>query len=124
MIILELGAAPAKPLSLNEERCLFWARRNARLHPWRDLTKAMAGNARLAARVAQAPCTVTVHIPVVGNYRRDPANFYPVVKACVDGLVLAKIWPDDTPDWVTVAEPVLHHGPTASIVLEPRTEQP
>lgn len=45
--------------------------------------------------------------------RRRPSDrvqvvYFAAVKACVDGLVDAGIWPDDTPDWVTTTEPVLN----------------
>jgi Holliday junction resolvase RusA-like endonuclease len=42
--------------------------------------------------------------------RRDPSNYLPAVKALVDGLVDAELWPDDTPDYVSVAEPILKVG--------------
>lgn len=119
-IVLELGPPPTAPLSLNRERSLFWAERNRRLHPWRDLAWAMAVTSNLAAVVDGTPCVVTVHIPVPDKRTRDPANYYPVSKACVDGLVRAKVWPDDTPEWVTVAEPVLQLKGDASIHLEAR----
>lgn len=33
--------------------------------------------------------------------RIDPANFYLVAKAAIDGLVDAHVWPDDDSNWVT-----------------------
>src|SRR5688500_5504221 len=39
------------------------------------------------------------------NRRRDPHNMAPTVKAIVDGLVDARLWPDDTPEYVTVEDP-------------------
>jgi len=30
--------------------------------------------------------------------RRDPHNYMPTVKAIIDGLVDAGVWPDDTPE--------------------------
>lgn len=56
---------------------------------------------------AMGPCDVYVSIPVAGNVRRDPHNWYPTVKAIVDMIVLAGVWPDDTPEWVKTHEPVL-----------------
>lgn len=120
MIVLELGPPPARPLSLNEERSLHWAARCARTAPWRDLTLVMARQARLRLAVAGTPATITVVIPVPDNRRRDPANYYPVAKACIDGLVLAGVWPDDNPHYVQVNEPVLTRDPDASIRLELR----
>lgn len=120
MIILDLGLPPAKPLSLNEERRLHWRARCARTDPWRDLTIVMARQARLARAILAAPATITVVIPVPDDRRRDPANYYPVTKACIDGLVKADIWPDDTPNYVRVNEPILTRGPTACIRIELR----
>lgn len=53
------------------------------------------------------PSRVTVTLPVSGNRKRDPHNWTPTVKAIVDGLVDAGVWPDDNSDWVTTNEPVL-----------------
>lgn len=122
MIILELGPAPAKPLSLNEERRLHWRARSARTAPWRDLTILMARQARLARAILATPATVTVVIPVADHRRRDPANYYPVVKACIDGLVAADVWPDDDPRYVRVNEPVLTRDPNACIRIELRED--
>jgi len=120
MIVLELGPAPAPPLSLNEERRLHWRARCRRTDPWRDLTILMARQARLARAVLAAPATITVVIPVADNRRRDPANYYPVVKACIDGLIKADVWPDDDPRYVRVNESILTREPTASIRIELR----
>jgi crossover junction endodeoxyribonuclease RusA len=124
VIILELGQAPAKPLSLNEERRLHWRARCGRTDPWRDLTILMARQARLARAVAASPATVTVVIPVPDNRRRDPANYYPVTKAVIDGLVKAGVWPDDDPRYVSVTEPILTRERSASIRIELRTPAP
>lgn len=120
MIILELGPPPARPLSLNEERSLHWRDRHARTQPWCDLTILMARQARLARAVAANPATVTVVIPVPDHRRRDPANYYPVSKAVVDGLVKAGVWPDDDPRYVSVTEPILTRELSASIRIELR----
>jgi len=122
MIVLDLGVPPTDPLSLNEERSMNWAKRRRRTHPWRDTTWALAMQAKLAARVAGRACTITVVLPFEENRRRDPANFYPTVKAVVDGLVLAHVFDDDTPEYVTVTEPVLRIGGKAEVHLELRQE--
>lgn len=107
MIILDLGLTPAAPLSLNQERTMHWAQRNRRLDPWKITTFWMAKEAKLPAAVAGCSAIITAVLPVRGHYRRDPANYYPTVKAIVDGLVLAGVWSDDTPEYVTVNEPIL-----------------
>lgn len=107
MIVLDLGVPPTPPLSLNRERSLHWAARRRQTDPWKTATFWLAKQARLPAAVAGQRTAVTVVLPVRGHYRRDPANYYPTVKAVVDGLVAAGVWPDDTPDYVTVAEPIV-----------------
>jgi len=52
--------------------------------------------------------------------RRDPSNYYPPVKAIIDGLVAVMVWPDDTPEWVEVAEPVLRVGGLVTVELHGR----
>ena len=53
------------------------------------------------------PSMVVVTLDVPDRRRRDPINFTPCTKALVDGLVSARFWQDDTPEWVTTCEPVL-----------------
>lgn len=69
-----------------------------------------------------APATVRVSLTFPMNRKRDPHNYVgTVVKAIVDGLVRVGVWPDDTPEWVSVAEPVLKVGPPwVEVRLEPR----
>jgi hypothetical protein len=54
------------------------------------------------------PSVVMVEIPFNMVRTRDPHNYCgTVVKAIIDGLVLAGAWPDDTPDQVGHMEPFL-----------------
>jgi crossover junction endodeoxyribonuclease RusA len=122
VIVVELGPPPTKPLSLNEERRMHWAAKGRRLTPWKEAAWAAAIQSDLRRVLGGAPCRVTVEIPVPDNRRRDPANYYPVSKAIVDGLVAAKVWPDDTPEYVEVTEPVLVRDWMARIRLELRQE--
>lgn len=65
---------------------------------------------------------VQVTIPFPTNRRRDPSNYVgTVVKAIVDGLVIAGFWPDDNPDWVTIIEPILVVGNEVIVSVTPRT---
>lgn len=41
------------------------------------------------------PCHVTVTIAPPTNRRMDPPNWYPTVKALIDGLTDAGLWTDD-----------------------------
>lgn len=51
---------------------------------------------------------------------RDPSNYLPAVKAAVNGLVDAGLWPDDTAEFVSIAEPVLVKGQLVVLRLLPR----
>lgn len=122
---LSLGRPPAVPLSTNEERSIGHWRTRERLMPWKLAAWAAARNARLDLIVENDPCYVTLEIPFTTERRRDPSNYIgTIVKAVVDGLVQAKTWPDDTPDYVTIREPILIVDPTgralAAVHLEAR----
>ena len=74
---------------------------NDRLH-WRAKARITAELRRTAGWLAQAarvPHLERVHILAVleppDRRRRDPANIYPAVKACVDGLVDVRVLDDD-----------------------------
>lgn len=77
---------------------------------------------RVRKDMVGVPCRVKVTIPFPQRRRRDPSNYIgTVVKAIVDGLVLVGVWPDDTPDWVEVVEPVLRiGGQLTEVLLEER----
>jgi hypothetical protein len=101
------------------------------LKPWGDAAWAVAHNWRVRARRGihaghVHPITVQVVIPFRVGRRRDPHNYTStVVKAVVDGLVRARIVPDDNPTWVTVLDPllVIQKDPaplTAIIRIRPR----
>lgn len=51
---------------------------------------------------AMPPCDVYVSLPVPGNYHRDPHNYEVTAKPIVDGLVMAGVWADDTPEYVNM----------------------
>ena len=74
---------------------------------------------QIQPRVIPDPSTVEVFIPFTTNRRRDPHNYVgTVVKWIIDGLVYAGAWPDDTPEWVTVLEPVLVKYPDLLVKVE------
>jgi crossover junction endodeoxyribonuclease RusA len=106
--------APTIPLSENEARGQHWAKVAERLDPWKTATWVTTRNAITqnavpweGSRPHQA-ITVQVSIPFRTNRRRDAHNYTgTIVKAVVDGLVKAGLVPDDTPEWVTVLDPVL-----------------
>lgn len=84
-----------------------WMTQNGREH-WRvkhRATQAVKMLARATARVQLRPA-VRVHIRVVVGYppgvgRADAENAAPTIKAAVDGIVAARILPDDSSAYVT-----------------------
>lgn len=88
---------------------------NDRIHHYEraELTRQWKGAARLlAGRYGRLePGIVQIWIPFKDKRRRDPHNYCgTVLKAVIDGLVLAGAWPDDTPEWVGHREPILYRG--------------
>lgn len=71
----------------------LWHKRRALVDAWRR-------SASWHARQARLPRLDRAHIIAefcfTDNRRRDPANFYPTVKAAVDGLVDAGLLADDS----------------------------
>lgn len=84
---------PAGMPLLNSNRRVHWRVRAAR-------TRAIRMTANACARRARVPRLDRAHI--VAEYRppdrrrRDVANLYPSFKAAVDGLVDARVLPDDS----------------------------
>lgn len=111
--------APMPPMSVNEANRLHWSKRRASSAVWRDAAYYYARQAKLAQRVKKQRCSVRVYLPFMTVRRRDPHNYVgTTVKAIIDGLVLAKVWPDDTPQFVEVIEPRIINGSAAHVELE------
>ena len=108
---------PFEPWSLNMERTKHWSWRARRARDWRLCAMSAARNAGVGP---QPPSVIEVELPFTRNGRRDPSNYLPAVKAAVDGLVDAGLWPDDTPDYVSVAEPSLVVGSLVIVRIRPR----
>lgn len=78
-----------------------WLTSNGRYH-WASRarrTRKLRTRAALAARAARVPpmvrARITVYVHGRTRVRTDPANVYPAIKACVDGLVDVGVLPDD-----------------------------
>lgn len=107
MIRLTLPVRP-KPWSTNEDRNLHPHARHKRVAEWKDAAIVAYKQAKRAGLKPDGKVIVTVHIPFDQNRRRDPSNYCgTVMKAVIDGLVVAGMCPDDTPEWVGHREPVL-----------------
>lgn len=85
----------------------LWISANSRAH-WRvraSLTASWRGYTELLAHSAGLPpmnkALVVCELIFPDRRRRDPANWHPTAKACVDGLVDAGVFPDDDHKHVT-----------------------
>ena len=133
--------APSVPISENQSRRLHWAERKRELDPWREWVYrrwAVAKRTPEGQALIGVPCVVQVWLPFKNRQRRDPHNYVSTcVKTIVDALVdkyehfgggpgkiKAKvydgIWPDDTPEWVSIAEPKLYVGQDVVVEITPR----
>lgn len=119
---------PCRLLSMNDRQ--HWRARSQLIRCWRTTTmehtlQQLAGISRDDAAVAAyrlyhlrrplpadlvvslPPVIVAPTYPVPDRRERDPHNYYPTTKACVDGIADVASWPSDGPDWVTTLEPRL-----------------
>ena len=92
--------APDRLMTLNDRQ--HWAPRAKRTAIWRHAAGVAAHGIR-----PQLPSIVTIELPVIDRRRRDPHNYTPTMKACIDGLVDAGAWPDDHAGFIVTCEPVL-----------------
>lgn len=100
---------PAKIWSTNDDRRLHHAIRAGLVKDWKIATR--YHYQVNFGRTRQKPSIVQVHIPIPDNRRRDPHNYCgTVMKAMIDGMVMADAWPDDTPEYVGHREPILYRG--------------
>lgn len=114
MIVVEFPQ-PAPLLSANDRQ--HWRARARWTAIWRKAAWAAARNGHKPV----GPSIVTVYLPVKDRRRRDPMNYYPTLKVCVDACVDALFWKDDAPEYVSTTEPVLVVGAkTVRIEVTPR----
>lgn len=87
---------------------MHWTSRHGKSKLWKESAFWMA---KQAGWRDLAPSIVTATIPFDVDRRRDPHNYVGTcLKAIVDGLVLARCWPDDTSEYVRTLEPLLVVG--------------
>lgn len=104
---------PNAPLSMNEAKGTHWAILKRRLDPWQELAWVTARNHLVRQPEGirghmPVPVIVQVELDFAQARRRDAHNYTgTVVKAIIDGLVRSSLVPDDTPEWVTVSDPIL-----------------
>lgn len=116
---------PEKPWSINETPTSVHAKikQHGYKTAWRDTAYVVARAATARdPRRGLGPSNIQVTIPFNTNRRRDPHNYTgTVVKAVVDGLTRAGLWPDDNVEHVTVLDPILVVGTEVIVTITPRT---
>lgn len=101
-----------KPMWLNANQRMHWARRADFTASWRMQTGWRAREAKVPA-LGPSRVVAELHMVPRRRVRIDPANYAPTAKAAVDGLVDAGIWPDDSSGWVT--GPDMRLGPPVKL---------
>lgn len=83
-----------------------WLNANQRIDRRRvsPLTKEWRNAAHLYARAGKLPQLGKAHITATLRFRdrrrRDPHNYYPTLKACIDGLIDYGLLPDDSHEYL------------------------
>ena len=89
---------------------------NQRMHHRQraQVVKNVRASARVVAQSLRIPglpaCQVELHYVPRDSRRRDADNLVPTLKAACDGLVDARIVPDDTPEWMDKRMPIIHRA--------------
>ncbi len=84
--------APIRLLTVNAERRIHYARRSEIVRQWRWAAKLYTRQAKVQP---YEWCEITMHVKQARGVLADPGAHYPVLKACVDGIVDAGILPSD-----------------------------
>jgi hypothetical protein len=89
---------PSRTILLNANDRMHWRRRNDHTQNLRNIAHQLAIIRRIP-KLQRA--TITGFLDTPDDRRRDPANWHPTLKACIDGIVSAGVLPDDSAKYVT-----------------------
>lgn len=92
MFVVEV---PGRVHSLNAERSAHWSKRHAMTKVYREAIAWQATRHRGISTPVRITAEVVMKPPLM-----DAANYYPCVKAAIDGLIDAGVIPDDSPKYV------------------------
>lgn len=84
---------PASYRWLNANDRLHWRPKAELTAAWRDLTRMLARSQKLPTGLEKVEIVAVAQFR--NRIRRDPGNFYPTAKACIDGLVDHGLVSDD-----------------------------
>jgi crossover junction endodeoxyribonuclease RusA len=104
-MVIPCGVRQLRPWTANDRR--HW---RVKAEWTATIRRAVALRARNLHLTPQEHITVGLHYAPGDNHRRDASNLMTSQKPAVDGLVDARLVPDDTARWVTELMPVLHPG--------------
>lgn len=98
---------PSKPLSLNQAYSMHWSKRRRYFQDWAINLKIAYSKLIAVEDIDVAPMNLQFTFTFNKKARRDPHNYIATVKKLIDVLVEEGLVPDDTAEWISVAEPVL-----------------
>lgn len=112
---------PSAAWSTNDDRNLNQYKRHDLVTVWKAITQLTWANycnrRRMPRNLGESLIRVT--IPFDTNRRRDPHNYCgTVVKAVIDGMVLAGAWTDDTHEYLEHLAPVLVVDKKGDVVID------
>jgi hypothetical protein len=89
---------PAAFINANDR--LHWRKKAALTKAWRQAAEEATYDATIPVTCYTTRVHITFAIRWPDNRRRDPGNWYPTAKACVDGIVAGGLIRDDSDDYV------------------------
>lgn len=112
---------PDKVWTINEKP--HWSIAASMKSSWRSAGAVYGRKARIDAKLPRPSfcdgVRVQVYLPFRTKRQRDAHNYTgTVVKAIIDGLRDAGLFPDDTPEYVTVMDPILDVGGENLVTVE------
>lgn len=126
-MIVSFPIVPTEPAwSTNQDRKMNKYERHRHIRAWQDAAIQgwqvhVPSWRRREITEDQRPGIVHIQIPFLQKRKRDPHNYCgTVLKAVIDGLVKAELWPDDTPEWVGHREPVPVLGTQGVVFVYPK----
>lgn len=95
---------PADCLTMNQR--MHYMKKASLTRVWRDAAHWWARQHRLDCKDALGQVVLYVEFGTkTPNTRRDPHNWYPTIKAIADGFTDAKVWLDDSANYLRTVEP-------------------
>lgn len=91
-----LSNTKRKKEMLNANDRMNWARKAEITAYLRQIGRLNVPKGKYVTHTKNRPCGLVVTIYAPTKRRMDPPNFYPTVKALVDGMTDAGLWTDDS----------------------------